>query len=118
MRAVDRQRILRVDEAASFANPPRANFAEPDRPKDGEQPTVEPGSQNELIGALDRARTRRLNEVLGYVARPREDQASSPARTSRRLASLMGPLDDDRVGRANSSWFNGWLAGRVRESSL
>src|ERR1700723_3049092 len=57
MRAVGRQRVLSVDETASFANSPRANFVEPDRPKDGEQPTVEPGSRNELIRALDRART-------------------------------------------------------------
>ena len=95
----------------ALMNPRRSYFVEPDRPKDDEQPAIQAGSWDELVGALDRAQTRRPYEAFGGGACPGQTQRiapksrrqrSSPARTSRRLASLI-QRDADRMNKGVQS---------------
>src|SRR6516162_10851412 len=78
MRAVEGQRLFGFDEAAALSNAARADLVEPDRSEDGEQPPVEPGSGRELVGALHRAHAGRPNEIVGGVARGRENDGVAP----------------------------------------
>ena len=85
MSAVEGQSLLGFDEPAALANPPRADLVEPDRPQNGEQPSVEPGSRRELVGALHRARAGRLDEIVGGVARGPQNNCIAPQARQARL---------------------------------
>src|SRR5664279_737122 len=88
MRAIEGQRVCSIHEAAPLSNAPGADFVQPDRPQDREQPTVEPRAGFELVRALDRAYAGPLDEIVSGVARARQHERIAPQALQTRLKSL------------------------------
>jgi hypothetical protein len=75
---IERQSVVGIHHPLSMTHSSGANFVEPDRVQNAQQPAVHAGARDKLPGTFKRPHAGGLHQVFGDMPLPRQQQAIAP----------------------------------------